>query len=83
VIISLIQSQPDAAAQIAGLIIFLLLAIVGLVVYFVPTIIAVIRNHPNIIAIMAVNLLLGWICIGWIVALVWALTAIDESRTYR
>lgn len=81
--ISLIQSQPDAAAQIVGLIIFIVLAIVGLVAYFVPTIIAVIRNHPNIIAIMVVNLLLGWICIGWIVALVWALTAIDESRTYR
>jgi hypothetical protein len=83
VIISLIQSQPDSAQQIAGLIIFLLLAVVGFLVYFIPTIIAVIRKHPNIAAIMAVNLLLGWICVGWVVALVWALTAIDENRTYR
>lgn len=82
-IISLIQPQPDPVQQIAGIIIFLLLAIVGFLVYFIPTIIAVIRKHPNIAAIMTVNLLLGWVCVGWIVALVWALTAIDESRTYR
>jgi hypothetical protein len=57
--------------------------IFGLIFYFIPTAIAAARKHPNSGAIFAVNLLLGWACIGWIIALVWALTAIDTSRTYR
>ena len=78
----LIQGN-DPTDAIGGLIVFILLAIVGFVFYFIPTIIAMMRNHPNAVAIMVVNLLLGWLCLGWIVALVWSLTAIDTSRRYR
>lgn len=54
--------------QIFGLIIFCL--------YMIPTIIASRRNHKNVGAITALNILGGWIFgIGWIVALVWALTS--------
>ena len=42
--------------------------------YFLPALIAHLREHPNENAITALNLLLGWIGIGWIVALVWAFT---------
>lgn len=52
---------------------FLILLVVG---YFVPTIIAGKRKHHNLGAIIAVNLLLGWTLIGWIIALVWSLTAV-------
>ena len=44
------------------------------VMYFLPTIIAVKRAKVNLLPIMAVNILLGWSVIGWIVALVWALS---------
>jgi hypothetical protein len=37
-------------------------------------IIAFSRKHHNTVGILAVNLLLGWTCIGWIVALVWAVS---------
>jgi len=40
--------------------------------YFVPTIIG--RNKADVMGIFLVNLLLGWTVIGWIVALVWALS---------
>jgi hypothetical protein len=41
--------------------------------YFLPTIEAALRKHPNTGAIGAVNAFLGWSLVGWVVALVWAL----------
>lgn len=43
-------------------------------VYFVPSIMAWARGHHNKGAITALNVLLGWTVLGWVVALVWALT---------
>lgn len=44
--------------------------------YMIPTWIAERRKHKNKGAILVVNLLSGWIFgIGWIIALVWALTS--------
>lgn len=40
--------------------------------YFLPALIG--YNKKNIYSILALNLLLGWTAIGWIVALVWALS---------
>lgn len=51
------------------------LTIVVLVLfYFLPTVLAAVRRKRNFMAIAALNLLLGWSVIGWIVALVWAFT---------
>lgn len=56
----------------------LIFGILGLGVYFAPTLIAGLRRHPNLAPVLVVNLLLGWICIGWVIALAWALSAIDR-----
>jgi len=45
----------------------------GLVLYFLPSIIAVARSKRDTTAIFVLNLLLGWTAIGWVIALVWAL----------
>jgi hypothetical protein len=45
---------------------------VGFVMYFLPTIIALIKSKRDTVAILLLNLFLGWSVIGWIVALVWA-----------
>jgi hypothetical protein len=45
-----------------------------LLVYFIPGIIAFGRQHHNKGSILALNALLGWTLIGWVGALVWALT---------
>lgn len=55
-------------------IILLLAALFSLVLYFTPTLIACKRNHARLPGIVALNILLGWTFVGWIVALVWALT---------
>ncbi|MGP6189176.1 MAG: superinfection immunity protein [Vulcanimicrobiaceae bacterium] len=41
--------------------------------YFAPTLVAMSRKHSSTVAILVLNLLLGWTALGWIVALVWAL----------
>jgi hypothetical protein len=42
--------------------------------YFLPTIIAYLRHHHNVLALGAFNLLCGWTFVGWIACLVWSLT---------
>ena len=42
------------------------------VMYFLPTIIALVRSKRDSLAIFLLNLFLGITVIGWIVALVWA-----------
>jgi len=44
----------------------------GFVMYFLPTIIAALKSKRDTVAILLLNLFLGWSVIGWIVALVWA-----------
>jgi hypothetical protein len=53
-----------------GVIVFLIL----LSLYFLPTIIALLRRQPNALAIFLLNFFLGWSFIGWVVALVWSVT---------
>jgi hypothetical protein len=48
---------------------------IAAVAYFIPCIIALMRSHRNAMAIFVLNLLLGWSVLGWIIALVWAMTA--------
>ena len=79
----ILNSSDDPVAAIITLIVFLLLCLIGLAIYLIPTGIAMLRSHPNIVPIFLVNFLLGWICLGWIVALVWSVTAIDKSKSYR
>jgi hypothetical protein len=65
--------SDNIKATMHGLV-FLLL---GGVLYFLPTLIG--HKKANAGAIFVLNLLLGWTVIGWIVALVWALT-VDAAQ---
>ena len=57
--------------------------LIGLIViaalFLIPTIVAFIRHQPNKWAILAMNILLGWTVVGWIVALIWSLTAPKQN----
>jgi hypothetical protein len=48
--------------------------------YFIPAIVAFARGHHNKWAILALDLLTGWTAIGWVAALVWALTSPSSPR---
>lgn len=51
------------------------LFVVGLLIalYFLPSIIAIIRDPKHSGSIGLVNLFLGWTIIGWFAALIWAI----------
>ncbi len=52
--------------------------IVGVLMMFLPTLIALLRGHHNAFAIFLTNLLLGWTVIGWLIALIWSTTAREQ-----
>jgi len=58
--------DPEAKMFLAALVLL----------YLLPALIAMVRGHPNAVAIVALDLLLGWSLLGWVVALVWSLTAV-------
>lgn len=64
----------------ASLIFLLLLSAVSLGIYFIPYIVAKRNKKQNAGAIGALNFFLGWTLVGWVVALVWAMSK-DVSAT--
>lgn len=49
----------------------------GILIYFIPFIVASNREHPQTGAIFVLNLFAGWTFVGWLIALVWACTNQD------
>jgi Superinfection immunity protein len=62
--------NSDGTGAALGLVEIVLL----IALYILPSIVAGKRGHPQNVAIFALNILLGWTFIGWVAALVWALT---------
>ncbi|NBW68314.1 MAG: superinfection immunity protein [Betaproteobacteria bacterium] len=58
----------------------LLIFIVGWAVYFVPSYIAIRKNHPDKLPIFVLNLCGGWLVVGWIAAIVWAVMAASPPK---
>ena len=49
--------------------------IIAIYLYCLPGIIAYNKGRKNKLAIMWATILLGWTGIGWVIALIWALTS--------
>ncbi|NIG13009.1 superinfection immunity protein [Pantoea sp. Al-1710] len=52
----------------------LFLTLILLPLYFLPTFVGILRFRLNIWAIMLTNIFLGWTVIGWMIALIWAMS---------
>jgi hypothetical protein len=61
----------------------LLFTLLVIVTYFLPTIVATIRNHPNALPICLLNFFLGWTLLGWLGALIWSALAINKGCDVR
>ena len=57
---------------IIGIVIFIVALVIGLLIHFLPTIIACKNKSPKKVAAIILNIFLGWSLIGWIIALVLA-----------
>lgn len=66
--------MPEGSNYIVKGIILILI-----ILYFVPSIIA--RKTNSIFGIFLLNLLLGWTFLGWIGALIWAISSNNNRRT--
>ncbi|MFI5024224.1 MAG: superinfection immunity protein [Alphaproteobacteria bacterium] len=55
----------------------------GAAVAYIPTFIAYARGHRKQTSILIINLFLGWTIIGWIAALIWALTGRNATDAQR
>lgn len=75
----LLADGGDVAQGIGGAILFALFSIVGLALYFLPTIIAVVRKVRNLGSVVVINFFLGWTLIGWVVALSMSMRTVDRS----
>ena len=62
----------------------MLMAAMGFLGYFLPSFVGSSRRHHNQLAIVMLNLFLGWTGVGWVLA-VWACTATQQTsgRTIR
>jgi len=60
---------------------WMLILVLFIPLYFLPSIVAGSRKHPNVGPIVVVNLLLGWTFIGWVGALIWGLSSTGTQGT--
>ena len=58
----------------------IILLIIVIASYLLPTIIASSRDHPNKVGITILNIFLGWTFLGWLGALIWSVLAIDREK---
>jgi hypothetical protein len=65
--------SPTSALVMAGLVVLVL------AVYWLPSIVARIERHPDLVPIVIVNALLGWTVVGW----AWAVVRLVSGRPGR
>ncbi len=70
----MILAQDDAVGCFLAVI---LIIVIGLI-YFIPTLVAFKRNHPNRWVIFVLNLCLGATLVAWLICLIWAFRKIHD-----
>lgn len=59
---------------------WLVFGIILLPLWFLPTIIAIARQHPKALWIFLLNLFFGWTGIAWIAVLVWSVLPFTRTE---
>ncbi len=76
------QPQGDTAAVVLQTVGVLVLGAGGVALYFLPLLVATRKGHPYTTAITLINVFLGWTFLGWLGALIWAVSPPGGDR-YR
>jgi hypothetical protein len=61
--------------------VFVILLLLCLIIYMLPTLIAYARDIPSRHTVTVINIIFGWTLIGWFICFLWASlaeTSIDE-----
>lgn len=74
------ELPPEAIALATGAPLILLICGIAVMVSFIsfPILIALYRSHPDLAAISLIAIFFGWTCLGWWVALIWAVKSIPR-----
>ncbi|MGR2929340.1 superinfection immunity protein [Acidithiobacillus ferriphilus] len=64
-------------------VVWLLGAIFGLFIYFIPSIVAAARHHEHFLWVLVLNIVLGWSGIAWIILIVWAILGERRAAPLR
>jgi hypothetical protein len=60
---------------------FLMSLLLGLfVLYWLPTLVAILRQTPSALGVAVINFFLGWTVIGWFLAMMMALATRPHER---
>lgn len=76
------QTSGDDSVDFFTFIWYVFLTLLSLGIYFLPSFIVWKKTKKSATAIFVLNLLAGWTGIGWLIALIWALTddATDNEK---
>ncbi len=75
------QQTTMSPLEILGTsLIVLIFLVVVLGGYFLPTIIGAARGVRNLGSLFIVNLFLGWLLIGWVIALAWSFADVKNQK---
>lgn len=78
-LVMVIALLAENATESVGMAVAFLFFVWLVLFYFLPAVVAWKRYHHNTTAIAALTLFAGWTVLGWIGALIWALTAVRED----
>lgn len=56
------------------------LVILLIFIYFLPALVANGSNHSKALSITVLNIFLGWTLLGWVIALVWAVSEENQKK---
>jgi Superinfection immunity protein len=73
------ETAAGLLTGIIGAVFIAMLFAGGLIVYFIPTIAALVTKHPHKIPIFLLNFFAGWTLLGWVGGLVWAFVKQQSS----
>jgi len=64
----------------AGFVVFFVVLAIAATFYFLPSIIAAGRHHPQLAPILVINALLGWTLLGWVAMLAWSVSSFSRQQ---
>lgn len=67
-----VLAAASTGTSTGDVILAIMVTVGGLIAYWVPTIVALVRHIPNKGSVIVVNAFLGWTVVGWVVALAMA-----------
>lgn len=76
------MNHADSTAQTGSALIGIIVIVILIALYFLPTVIAIGRKINKPAGVIAVNVLLGWTLIGWVAALVMAFS-METATDYQ